>query len=296
MALDIIVTGGSGFLIKNLMNTHPHYNWIAPTSKQVNWVTGDGIDTLPKHSDVVIHAAASNGGLVYCQNNARDIIFNNAMINARLFDWLTDHEHGKAIMIGSGCSYPSKVTGKFTEDQLGAGRMHSSVEAYGMSKLWALSSSEKLLHNWEQLVLANMFGPHDHTSHERSHLVGALTVKIMRAKKENTDVQLLGTGIAIRDIIYIADVVDVINNRINHTGTNRAVNVSNGEGIGVRELAMLISDIAGYKGRILWGTDKDDGAPYKVLDCSLLDKLYPNRTRTAVRTAIEASIDYYGAA
>tara|TARA_R110000822_G_scaffold16569_4_gene56229 strand:- start:6444 stop:7349 length:906 start_codon:yes stop_codon:yes gene_type:complete len=289
---NILLIGGSGFLMKNLQELYPNYNYIAPRSTQVNWVTNQGVDELPV-VDVVIHSAAVYGGLVYNQNYSERILLDNTRMNANVFDYILSKKPKKVITIGSGCSYPGTSAGLLSEDQIGTGRMHSSVELYGMSKLWVLAASEKLLDNWDHLVLANMYGKYDHTDVQKSHLVGALLTKFLIAKHKETDVQLIGTGIAQRDLIYVNDVCDVINHCITRPGSNRAVNVGTGTGTSVKELAQLISEMIYFQGKILWGDEKDNGALCKVLDTARMQQSFPDIHTTQLNVGLRATLSWF---
>ena len=51
------------------------------------------------------------------------------------------------------------------------------------------------------------------------------------------------------------------------------VNIGTGKDITKKNLAELIKDIVGFKGKIKWDTSKPDGTPRKLLDVSKLNKL-----------------------
>jgi GDP-L-fucose synthase len=51
------------------------------------------------------------------------------------------------------------------------------------------------------------------------------------------------------------------------------VNVGCGEDLTIRELAELIAEIAGFRGRLVFDTTKPDGTPRKLLDISRIRAL-----------------------
>ena len=51
------------------------------------------------------------------------------------------------------------------------------------------------------------------------------------------------------------------------------LNVGTGVDIKIKDLATLISNIMGFKGKIIWDTSKPDGTPKKLLDVSRINKL-----------------------
>ena len=58
-----------------------------------------------------------------------------------------------------------------------------------------------------------------------------------------------------------------------HTIPLHHINLGVGKDICIRELASLISGVAGYDGEIRWDTSKPDGMPRKLLDVSRLQSL-----------------------
>ena len=48
------------------------------------------------------------------------------------------------------------------------------------------------------------------------------------------------------------------------------INVGTQSEISIKDLALLISDIVGYKGEIVWDATKPDGTPRKLMDSSRL--------------------------
>jgi len=51
------------------------------------------------------------------------------------------------------------------------------------------------------------------------------------------------------------------------------INVGTGEDVTIAELARLVGEVIGYKGRIAFDTSKPDGTPRKLLDVSKLKQL-----------------------
>tara|TARA_B100000900_G_scaffold109087_1_gene91026 strand:- start:8046 stop:8924 length:879 start_codon:yes stop_codon:yes gene_type:complete len=290
--MKIVLTGGSGFLLSNLQQDYKA-DYIAPRSNQVDWIKGKGIDTLPIQPDVFVHSAAIYGGLVFNQQYPERILLDNMRMSINVFDYILTAKPKKVIIIGSACSYPGGATGKLTEDMIGSGRMEKTVELYAMNKLWQLAASERLLTNWTHLVLANMYGQNDHLDLEKAHVVGALMKKISTAKQNNTDVQLLGTGEAMRSLVYVKDVCAVINQFATKDLPNGAYNVGHDSGISIKQMAETIADVVGFTGNILWGDPKDNGAMVKILDYTKLDTVYPDRPKTSLHDGLVASKEYY---
>ena len=288
----VVITGGSGFLMRNYLEDHAgQHEFIAPRSSQVNWITGQGVDALPRNPDVFIHSAAIYGGLVFNQKYPERILSDNTMMNHNVMNYILKAKPKKVITIGSACAYPGGAKGELTESMLGTGRMERTVELYAQSKMWMLAACERLLGDWTQLVLANLYGPYDHDDMDKAHVVSALVYKFLAAQQKQEPVQLLGTGTALRSLLYVKDAADVIAHFIDYPSINAAVNVGHGKGVSIRELANTLVDVLDFKHEVLWGDPKDDGALVKILNYDKLDSIYPKRQRTDLHTGLRTTID-----
>ena len=49
------------------------------------------------------------------------------------------------------------------------------------------------------------------------------------------------------------------------------VNIGTGSDLSIKDLAEMIQDVVGYKGEIVWNTDKPDGTPRKLMDVSRIN-------------------------
>lgn len=290
----IVITGGNGFLFKNWFDefSYQYEDIVAPRSSEVNWVSGKGVDRLPYNPDVFIHSAAVYGGLPFITNNVERVIMENTAMNINVLNYIINAKPKKVITIGSACTYPGVIDSMLTEDMYGDGMMHPSVEHYGLSKYWMYTSVKALHNNWQHLIVANIYGTYDHTGFDKSHVVQALLEKYHEAKINDSEVQLLGTGVATRSLVHASDVCDVIDYFIKNPCTNQAVNVGHGDAVSIRELAEVIADEVGFEGETWWGTPDEDGALRKELDYTLLDSIYPDRQKTDLRDGIQGTYYY----
>lgn len=289
----IVITGGSGFLMSNFIKDYGHkYDIVAPRSSEVNLVSGHGMKKLPARPDAVIHSAAVYGGLVFNQKYPEKILLDNLRITANISEYIFKSNPRKTVIIGSACAYPNITQGVLTEEMIGAGRMEKTVEIYAMNKMHLLSMVERCLNNWSYLILANMYGPGDHINVDKSHVVSAITQKLLLAQREKRDVQLLGTGDVYRSIVYVKDVCDVIDISINDIN-NVVLNVGHETGLKINEIANIIAEEIDFKYKILWGNKNDNGASMKVLNYSKIDNIYPNRMKTDFKIGIKKTISEY---
>jgi GDP-L-fucose synthase len=73
---------------------------------------------------------------------------------------------------------------------------------------------------------------------------------------------------------------------------NSFLNIGVGEDISIKDLALLISDVIGFKGSIKFNISKPDGTPRKLLDITHLNNL-GFQAKTTLRDGIRKTYNYY---
>jgi len=281
---------------KSLQTKLNNFNFVSPTKNEVNWITGKGVETLGQF-DVVIHLLAIYGGLPYCLNNRVKMGLENLEINSNVYRYIEKTNPAKIITIGSGCEYPGYLDGYLKEEDLGAGKLHQSVIHYGYSKLMQLQLCYSFLQErgtqFEHLVLANMYGPYDRFDLHNSHVVGGIIYKFKEAMKNNDVIKLMGTGAAVRDLIYVDDVSEMIVRLLQKDVlSNRPLNCGTGVGTPISTLVNLLCQKLNYH-KVEWGNASEDGALLKVLDMSKT-KDYLNWTpETSLEEGLDKTLDWY---
>ena len=66
------------------------------------------------------------------------------------------------------------------------------------------------------------------------------------------------------------------------------LNVGTGQDVPIAELAHLIADVVGYRGKLVFDTSRPDGTPRKLLDVSKL-KAMGWSARTPLRPGLESA-------
>jgi len=113
--------------------------------------------------------------------------------------------------------------------------------------------------------------------------VPALIRRFHAAKMDDApEVLIWGTGRARREFLYVDDMTDGC---LLVMGLSRAdyekhttpmcahINLGMGEDLSIAELAELVRDTVGYRGRIRYDTSQPDGAPRKLLDVACANSL-----------------------
>tara|TARA_A100001015_G_C14347346_1_gene465339 strand:- start:1 stop:471 length:471 start_codon:yes stop_codon:yes gene_type:complete len=129
----------------------------------------------------------------------------------------------------------------------------------------------------------NLYGINDNFHPENSHVIPGLMRRFHEAKMNNeSQVEVWGTGNAMREFLYVDDMAEAslfvleLDEEIYKNNTKPMlshINVGSGKDITIRELAELMKEVVGFEGELFFDTTKQDGAPRKLIDVSLLSNL-----------------------
>lgn len=299
----ILVTGGGGFLgghvIRKLKTLDVHI--LAPRSAELDLTQEDSCKEYfaKERPHVVIHCAGAISGLLNILKNPAVIFDTNLRINMNVLKFACESKAEKLVNIGSTCAYPGELpTGYFREEEFFNGPMHRSVESYGFSKraMYVGSTAYRKQYGFNSitLLLTNMYGPGDVFSVERSHVASALIKKFIVAKRTNQPtVEVLGTGKAIREFLYVEDAADAIIKATELYDEELPLNVGTGEEMPIATLSEMIKELSGYTGTIVWNVKGPDGALRKVSDISRIRKKLKWEPKYYLRDGLRKTIRWF---
>jgi GDP-L-fucose synthase len=302
----VTVTGGAGFLGQHLVRRLESYgaNVFVPRQRDYNLTSLDAcLKCLLEHPcDLLFHAAAYYGGIGINVAEPAKLYYSNLVMGANLMEAARLAEVGKFVAIGTACSYPGYLEGHLKEDDLWAGPCHASVVNYGLTKKMMAVQAQAYKKQYgldsTHLILTNLYGPGDSYNPDRSHVVAALVRKFVEAEiARAATVEVWGTGKPVREFIYVEDCADaIVLAAETYDDASKPLNIGTGIGTTIRELAETICDVSGYQGKLVWNSDKPDGAMLKVLDVARMTRALDGwRPPTDLRTGLEKTITWYRA-
>jgi GDP-L-fucose synthase len=179
-----------------------------------------------------------------------------------------------------------------SEDELLTGKLEPTNEPYAIAKIAGIKLCESYsrqfgkgdpIIDYRSVMPTNLYGVGDNYHPENSHVIPALIRRFHEAKQLNqTAVQIWGSGSARREFLYVDDLAEAsvfvmsLPKDTYDEFTNPMqghINVGFGVDITIKSLASQISQVIGYSGATTFDSTKPDGAPQKLLDTSLLNKL-----------------------
>ena len=295
--------GGHGFLGSRVMLSLKEKGYDAvPLSLR------DGVDfrnfqqtkeVFEKYKfDAVINCAAFVGGIEYGYRKPGEIFFNNTIMSTYLMEAARLSGVKRFVNPISNCSYPGRLTVDFKEEEWWDGPLHESVMVYGLARkvTWMQSWAYRQQYGFDtvNLILPNMYGPGDHFEEVRSHALGALIMKLVNAKRQNqSEVVVWGTGKPVREWLYVDDGAEIMIKGLDIKPIVEPVNVGVGYGVSILELAELIKNEVGYKGKLVLDPSRPDGAPHKTMDNKKLREIFGWVPPTSLKEGIANTVTWY---
>jgi len=84
---------------------------------------------------------------------------------------------------------------------------------------------------------------------------------------------LWGTGTPRREFLHVDDLADACLYLMDNYDDPAPINVGTGEDLPIANLAEMVEEIVGYKGRVTFDSSKPDGTMRKLLDVTKLKAL-----------------------
>ena len=229
----------------------------------------------------VFIAAAKVGG-IYANNTYRaDFIYQNLMIESNLIQASYRHGVKKLLFLGSSCIYPKLAPQPMKEEHLLTGLLEPTNEPYAIAKIAGIKMCDAFNRqygtNFMSAMPTNLYGPGDNYDLKNSHVLPALIRRMHEAKVQGAkEVVVWGSGAPKREFLYSDDLADAcvfLMERCNAADIGEFINIGVGREITIRELAELIAEIVGFRGRLVFDSSKPDGTPRKLLDVSRFQAL-----------------------
>src|SRR5262249_24187820 len=136
---------------------------------------------------IVVHLAAVVGGIGANRLNPGTFFYKNLMMGAQLMEHSRLFGVEKFLAAGTICSYPKFTPVAFQESELWNGYPEETNAPYGLAKKMMLVQSqayrEQFGFNGINVMIVNLYGPHDNFDLESSHVIPALIRKCVEAKE-----------------------------------------------------------------------------------------------------------------
>lgn len=228
--------------------------------------------------DYVFHAAGKVGGIWANKTQQADFLYENLMVAANVIHAAAENETKKLLFLGSSCIYPKFAPQPIPESALLSSELEPTNEAYAIAKIAGLklcsTYRSQYGKNFVSAMPTNLYGINDNFDLVSSHVLPALIRKFHDAKIGNqSEVVLWGSGKPLREFLYADDLAEALLCLMDHYEEEQTINVGSGEEVTILELSGIVSEVVGYRGKVVFDATKPDGTPRKVLDSTRMRKL-----------------------
>lgn len=299
----VLITGGAGFLGSHLVerlykSKISPKNIIVPRSREYDLRKKSVANKLTRGVDIVIHLAANVGGIGYNLLKPGQLFYDNIMLGIHMMEEARKNKVNKFISIGTVCAYPKFTPVPFKESDLWNGYPEETNAPYGIAKKVLLVQGQAYRQQYGfnaiYLLPVNLYGPRDKFDPGQSHVIPALIKKFYDARKYNQkEVVVWGTGKATREFLYVTDAVEAIILAAEKYEKPDPVNIGASFEISIKQLAQLIAQITGFKGKIIFDSSKPDGQPRRKLDTSKAEREFGFKSKVTFEEGLKKTIKWY---
>jgi GDP-L-fucose synthase len=291
-----LVTGGSGFVGKNLKTQNP--DWVYINSKDFDLKDLECcLAMLDKFKpDVVIHLAGRVGGIKDNLENPASFYYDNITINTNVVHACYLKKVSRLIASLSTCAFPDNLkVYPFREEDIFLGPPTKSNFSYGYAKralLVQINAYRKQYGvNYSTFSPSNIYGPFDNFSSDKSHFVPAMIRKLISAK-ESSEVTFWGSGRPLRQQLYVEDLVEILPKLINLDYGEQPIIISPNENLSIKAMIDICLSILNKDIRVTFN-NKDDGQFRKDGSNNNLKKLIGDFKFTTFEFGLRKTIDWY---
>ena len=298
-----MVTGGEGFLghylvrqLEQLGVTRVfiprHQNYDLTQLPDVERAYQDA------RPEVVIHLAASVGGIGVNQAKPGEFFYDNLIMGAHLLEQGRLFGIEKFVSVGTICSYPKHTPVPFTEDELWNGYPEETNAPYGLAKKMLLVQGQAYRQQYGfnaiHLLPVNLYGPGDNFNPVTSHVIPALIKKCVDAVDNGDDhIVAWGSGNVTREFLYVEDAARAIALATARYDKPEPVNIGSQMEISIRDLVETIAELAGFSGQVKWDSSKPDGQPRRSVNSARAKQEFGFQAQMDFWTGLRNTVAWY---
>ncbi len=228
--------------------------------------------------DAVFLAAARVGGIWANHTRPAEFIYDNLAIQSAVIEGARRAGVGKLLFLGSSCIYPKLATQPIAEGELLTGPLEPTNEWYAVAKIAGIKLCQAYRRqygcNYISLMPTNLYGPGDNFNLQSAHVIPALMHKMHKAKvSDGAEVVVWGSGAPRREFLHVDDLADAALHLMEVYSGEEQINVGTGRDLTIAELAQMIGEVTGFRGRLAYDRSKPDGTLRKCLDVTRMARL-----------------------
>jgi len=263
----------------------------------------DQVKSLLKGKDIIIQAAATTTGSKDVVERPFLHVTDNAVMNSWIFREAFLNKASHVIFPSCTVMYQPKEHAQKETDWSASDEIYHSYFGVGNTKVYL----EKMCDFYSRLTWngsgdqggtkftairhSNVYGPHDKYDLDKCHMVPALINKVANA---SDTLEIWGDGSARRDILYIDDLVEMIEACVlNQKTSYELFNCGGGNAFSVKEIANAIIKLSNKSLTLKFDTSKPNIPTVVVLDCEKSEKELGWKPKIGIKEGLSNTLQWY---
>ena len=291
--------GFIGSAIGGKLKEKGYGNIILRKKNELNLSDQKAVDSFFKKTrpEYVFFPPVRTGGILGNSKYPADFIYQNLISQVNVIYSSFKYGVKKLLFLASACCYPKICPQPIKENYLLTGLLESTSEPYAVAKIVGIKMcqayNKQYKANFISVIPTNIYGPGD-DFREEGHVMAGLIKKFYEAGKEgeNSEVRIWGTGKPKREFIYVDDAAEACLFLMNNYNNSELINIAGGEEVSVKKLAGLLGKISGFKGKIIYETEKPDGMLHRKLNSKKIFSL-GWRPKVKLKQGLESTCQFY---
>jgi len=220
-------------------------------------------------------------------------------MNDNIMEACREHKVVKLVSCLSTCIFPDKTTYPIDETMIHNGAPHTSNEGYAYAKrmidVLNRCYKEEYGCDFTSIIPTNVYGPHDNYSIEDGHVIPGLIHKCYKAMRDGTDFTIWGSGTPLRQFIYSADLAALTVWTLRNYGSVEPIilSVDEADEVSIKDVALMVADAMGFKGKVVFDTSKADGQFKKTASNAKLRTYLPDYKFKPMKEGIAEAVKWF---
>jgi len=272
--------GMVGSAIVRKLTSEGYANLVFRTSSELNLIDQNSVKEffLSVKPDCVFLVAAKVGG-IHANNEYRgQFLYENLMIESNVIHHAYINGVKKLLFLGSSCIYPKFADQPIEETSLLTGSLEQTNEPYAIAKIAGIKLCETYRDQYGvdfiSAMPTNLYGSNDNYDLANSHVLPALLRKFHVAKiNKKSKVEIWGSGTPKREFLHVDDLAEACLFLMHYYSDGNSINIGFGTDLSILDLALLVKEVVGYEGDLVFDSSKPDGTPRKLMSSAKINQL-----------------------
>jgi len=308
----VLVAGGTGMIGTCLVNKLLQYDChitIASLEakkyaeklfgKKVKFIQTDLTDfknclKVTKDQDIVFNLIGIKGSVGIGQTKAASFLVPMLRFQTNLMDAALKNNVKDFLFVSSICVYPQSDKPK-TEETAWDGQPKQNDRIPGLAKRIGEIQAESYMleYGWKAPKIvrpANVYGPYDDFNPQTAQVIPSLIARMVNGENP---IKIWGNGSAIRDFIFVEDVVEGMLLALEKAPVSVPINLGSGKGVTIKKIANIIAGCVPKGAKISWDISKPTGDPVRILSMKRAENLLGFKAKTSLEEGIKKTVEWY---